>query len=298
MEEDIVQSTIAHAFAQGCERVYLVDNGSQDRTVEIAARAGAVVECIFSTSRYDEPMKYRIMNGIVHDVSKAEGDEHVWWLWIDADEFPQAPGRQTISQFLQTVDRSCRVAGARFVNHYPSPEVEYRRGFHPLEFQPLAEEVIEPMCSLGHRKHPLQRFDAGAPLLTSGHGFHRAHCSAPLFEPLETLIVHQFPFREREVSQRRLDLMFAEGADGTSRAVRGDDAVAHMASRRNSLDAVYDGRWEEVEDFMTVPPTRGISVRPWTDLVDEAHQSFLRWYEPPAHGSPLGFSSDDTCGVA
>ena len=43
MEADIVEATVANARAQGCERVYVVDNGSSDETVEAARSAGAIL---------------------------------------------------------------------------------------------------------------------------------------------------------------------------------------------------------------------------------------------------------------
>ena len=33
-EEDIIASTVRHAFAQGCDKVFVVDNGSTDATQE------------------------------------------------------------------------------------------------------------------------------------------------------------------------------------------------------------------------------------------------------------------------
>src|ERR1700674_5907437 len=43
MEQDVVAATVANAYAQGCERVYLVDNDSSDATVREAVAAGAVL---------------------------------------------------------------------------------------------------------------------------------------------------------------------------------------------------------------------------------------------------------------
>ena len=31
-EEDIIESTVKHAFSQGCSNVFIVDNGSTDKT--------------------------------------------------------------------------------------------------------------------------------------------------------------------------------------------------------------------------------------------------------------------------
>ena len=43
MEADIVADSVRNALTQGCERVYLVDNGSTDDTVEVAVGQGAIL---------------------------------------------------------------------------------------------------------------------------------------------------------------------------------------------------------------------------------------------------------------
>ena len=81
MEEDVIAATVANAFAQGCERVYLVDNASTDGTVREAEAAGAVLAEVFATERYDEVLRLEIMNRVVREMSEESGSEHVWWLW-------------------------------------------------------------------------------------------------------------------------------------------------------------------------------------------------------------------------
>ena len=163
-ESDVVAATVHNALIQGCERVYLVDNDSPDDTVAEAVAAGAELARSFATEQYDEQVRMSIMNEVVLEVSaatqRADGDEQLWWLLLDADEFPHGPGGRTVPEHVRALDRASRVVGARFLNHYPD-----RRPFsfvdrHPLDFQPLCEEHVYPLCSRGHRKHPLQRWDA------------------------------------------------------------------------------------------------------------------------------------------
>ena len=50
-----------------------------------------------------------------------------------------------------------------------------------------------------------------------------------------------------------------------------------MLPRYRSLEAVYAQRWDEVENF--VPGKRvGVTLTPWTDLVDPADHVIARWY--------------------
>ena len=52
MEADVIAATVRNAFAQGCERVLLVDNDSPDDTVAKAEAAGAELARSFSTSSW------------------------------------------------------------------------------------------------------------------------------------------------------------------------------------------------------------------------------------------------------
>ena len=68
------------------------------------------------------------MNEVVAEVSLAEGDQHIWWLYLDADEFPHGPWGMTLREYLATLDERFRVVGTRFFNHYPSGTPHYEPG--------------------------------------------------------------------------------------------------------------------------------------------------------------------------
>jgi hypothetical protein len=279
-EEDVIGATVANAFTQGAERVYLVDNASPDATVAEAVRAGAIVAEVFRTPRYDEHLRLAIMNAVVTRVSVSEPDDHIWWLFLDADEFPHGPGGRTIREHLAGLDRRFRVVGARFFNHFPDVKPEYVPGRHPLDFQPLCEEMPVRLCRMGHRKHPLLRWDRGRPRIYAGVGFHRALCEErPLLEPETGVFVHHFPFREEATSRRRLELLCRAGDDGEARAREGDPAAAGMRPRWRSLDAVYRQDWANVENYAPPPaPPVGVSPRPWGELVAPEDAVVARWY--------------------
>ena len=69
----------------------LVDNDSPDDTVEQALAAGAELAQSFTTEHYDEDLRMRLMNDVVEQESRAQDADHVWWLWLDADEFAHGP---------------------------------------------------------------------------------------------------------------------------------------------------------------------------------------------------------------
>ena len=264
LEEDIIEATIDNCLRQGCERVYLVDNGSSDRTVERALAAGALFAGCFDIGRFDDAVKTAHLQKVVDEVSAQEGDEHIWWLWLDADEFYEGPGGLTVREYLAGLDRRFRIVGARYFNHLPDAEPAYREGRHPLDFQPLCYEVPGPFCARGHWKHPLQRWSLDAPAIVGGGGFHGATCSESLLEPSVAVLCHHFPFRREETTRRRLERLFGQDGNGRSRIT--DQAVGTlMRMRLRSLEAVYRGRWEEVD---IVPPcVRGYApaLQPWQE---------------------------------
>ena len=285
MEADVVSSTVKNALTQGCERVYLVDNDSPDETIVTAIAAGATLARTFETAQYDESLRLRHMNSVMETVTRAE-DAPIWWLFLDGDEFPHGPWGMTLLEYLRTLDRRFRVVGMRCFDHYPGGPPYFARGRHPLDFQPLCEELAFPMCPALHRKHSLVRFDPDGPLLSVGTGFHLIECRVPLDEPAQPAFLHHFPYRDPHVTRARLDALWAKDATGATRAAESRDT--HMLARVRSLAAVYGQNWAEVVNFISLdpmyehmdpkPPAKGVHLRPWHESVPPEHQNVLRWY--------------------
>ena len=292
MEADVIGANVRNAMAQGCERVYLVDNDSTDGTIEAATREGATLARSFRTSRYDEDLRLRHMNDVVSEVSRAEGAQHIWWLYLDADEFPHGPWGMTLREYLASLDARFRVVGTRFFDHYPSGAPQYVPGRHPLDFQPLCEELAFPMCPRGHRKHPLLRFDRNGAPIECEAGFHRATCEEQLYEPAQPAFLHHFPFRDQSVTRQRLEMLWAKNPEAESRAVESINTT-HMLTRFRSMDAVYAQDWAGVENFIArdpmnavvKAPVAGVQPKPWSEIVATEHQRVFRWYALPMMGA-------------
>jgi len=226
------------------------------------------------------------MNDVVATTSTLEDVAHIWWLFLDADEFPHGPWGMTLRAYLETLDRQFRIVGTRFFDHYPSGVTEYIPNRHPLDFQPLCEELAYPMCPAHHRKHPLQRYDRDAPWIECGPGFHVARCTDRLHEPAQPAFLHHFPFREQHATRRRLEALWSQNADEPARALQSRDT--HMLARFQSLDAVYGHRWSDVRNFIAMDPMvdtisprpspAGVQLKPWDDSVGNQHRHVLRWY--------------------
>jgi hypothetical protein len=276
MEEDVVEATVANAFAQGVEAVYLVDNASTDATVARAVAAGAVLAESYRTEVYEERIRMLLMNAVVARVSLASDAGHIWWLWLDADEFPEGPGGTTIADYVKSLDRRFRLVGSTYYNHFPTGAPAYIPGFHPIDFQPMCQRFVPDhpgYCEQPHWKHPLQRFDRRGPFLSSLQGFHGATLlmGERVTEPLGGIITHHFPYRNEGVTRKRLE----ELCGGPNRNGY-NDAIGNSSIKKrfDTLDAVYSGQWDRVDSLQARQAQPGVHLEPWRDSL-----SSQRWYD-------------------
>lgn len=98
-EADIIESTIKNAYSQGCEKIFFVDHQSDDNTVEIAIKNGAVLYDKYRSRYFEEDKKVIYSNKCMEEISITSNSDHVWWLFIDADEFPHGPFGKTIREY-------------------------------------------------------------------------------------------------------------------------------------------------------------------------------------------------------
>jgi len=96
LEQDIVYAAVQHAFEQGVDRVYLVDNASPDATIAEAEAAGATHVMTFRTDSFDEILRCRIMNLEIDRLSVSSELDRIWWLMFDADEVTSAPNGERL----------------------------------------------------------------------------------------------------------------------------------------------------------------------------------------------------------
>jgi hypothetical protein len=287
MEADVIESTVRNAFTQGCERVILVDNDSPDDTVAAAIAAGGELGTSFSTPQLDEILKIRLLNETVARVSEASPHDHIWWLWLDADEFVHGPGGTTVGEMVTALDRRFRIVGTRYFNHFPDRRPEHLGGLHPLDFQPSCEERSGDLCNLGHRKHNLQRWDRAGPPITSGLGFHAARADVTLVEPTTATFTHHFPYRLEEATRRRFDALCGRNGDGQSRVDPYDRQVrrnartdSDMSKRYRTLEHVYARDWAKIENLRRAGNPLGVELQRWDDAVDPLDAYVARWYPP------------------
>jgi glycosyltransferase involved in cell wall biosynthesis len=276
MEDDVVEATVRNAFAQGVEAVFLVDNASTDQTVARAEAAGAVLAESFRTQVYEEHVRVLLMSGVVARESLRCEADHVWWLYLDADEFPEGPDGMTIREYLATLDARFRLVGSTYYNHFPGAAPQNLPGFHPTDLQPLCERYVRErptFCAQDHFKHPLQRYDLGGPFVMSFIGFHSANTLArtPLLEPVGGIVTHHMQYRDEAVTRRRLELLCGGGERNAHNDSLGNTAIR---KRFESLDAVYAQRWDEVDNLRVREANSGVAPSPWPGPLGP------RWYTP------------------
>ncbi|MEM8619404.1 MAG: glycosyltransferase family 2 protein [Actinomycetota bacterium] len=267
MEADIIEATVANLFEQGCDRVFVIDNDSPDDTVERAVDAGAELWCSFASPVYDEAMRLALIRDLMErQTSEARSD--VWWLLVDADEFPRVANGDPIRALVDQLDASVDLIGSRYLNHYPSATPANVVGQSPLGYQPLAELMAPTtFCAQGHRKHQLIRLGPTRPRIVPGLGFHTVDSpKRPVIEASEEILLHHFPFRNADNTRARLARLY--GLDGsTRRAVDDGFSTAHMRARLDTIDAVYAGRWSDVATLGPNGPVTGVVLSHWTELV-------------------------------
>jgi hypothetical protein len=285
-EADVIAATIRNAFTQGCERVYVVDHEGDDDTAAVAEKEGAEIIARLHLPFMNELARNALMNGVVHHVTLQEPDDHVWWLWLDGDEFPRGPAGTTIAGYLAGLDRRYRVVHTRYFDHYPPSRCFYEDGRHPLDHMPLCQERRFP-----HRpyKHPLHRQDKGAPPITALKGFHAVRAEGPpLRRPPTGLVTHHFPYRDEATTRRRLELLVGDrGGNGSRLTFHETQVLRHAsgASRRFAdLDAVYDQRWADVH--RPADGKLGVHPRPWWELLGPDDPGPRRWYDTSTAATP------------
>jgi glycosyltransferase involved in cell wall biosynthesis len=265
-EEDIIHSTVRHAFAQGCANVYVIDNGSTDRTLEEAKRAGAIHFATFHSRYFDEMKKIAHVNTAVETLNASFSDESVWWLYLDADEFPAVLTSITIRDFLCKIAADCRAAHGFLHDHIPTHEPYMAQGCHPADFMPLCVKTDTA-------KIPLLRHDKGKEPLFSMGGAHTFAASNAIQTLHDVLVIHHFQYRRPQDTRARLSLLARKNSDGTARLDRMDEYAQKVQGKPRSM---YYERLEQLE--------RSYAENRLAHLVADAliydYRKLARWYDP------------------
>jgi glycosyltransferase involved in cell wall biosynthesis len=270
-EDDIAYALVRHLWAQGVDRVLVLDDDSDDRTVEESLAAGAEVLLNPSTGGYSEALRSSRLRDLIAAQTDAAGGD-VWWLVLDADEFPRGPDSTTVRELVDRAPGWVDVVGSRVLDHVPSPATEYRRRRHPLPFFPLARWFRSAFCGRGHWKHPLMRVrHAGDVYPLPGHHAVATADGRRAREYAPTLLTHHFPLRARARTEDKLRRAMAPG--GRYGASPDEFSRARLRTRLDALDDLYAGRYDRVSSGFIGDRRVGIAVSDWRALVPPAERT-------------------------
>ena len=293
-EADVIEATVRNCFANGCTKVFIVDNESPDGTRERAIAAGAEVVANYHTDYYDDDRRLRLMNDQARKVTEHECQAELWWIFLDADEFPCGPQGERLLDVIARLGPQHNTVGARAFDLYPTLPT-YDGSRHPADNMPMGLPRADSYyCNRNHWKHPLFCVRNGVYALAQSRGAHVPYLDPKgnvpaLVEPVAPLILFHAPFRGRDATEARLrQLCSKQDALGGHHRYAADDQVTggNGATKRwRSLEAVYAGRWQDVE----VPHSqfygkglRGVALYPWRHVLQLT--AFPRWYPNPDGG--------------
>ncbi len=263
-EEDIIYATIKNLICQGCDKVFLVDNGSTDNTKKEAISAGGIAYYDFHTKYFSEEEKVKALNACVMAINRQEKVNKIWWIYVDADEFPVGINGKTIKENIQTLPDNIRAVRSTIYDHYPSINPFYIQDLHPIDFQLFATKsnII---------KTQLFRYDQGRPHVISLGGFHTYNTQGDyIIEADDEIDVHHFRFRDLKQTISRLTELTKKRDDGTTR----NDWMDNYQKRNfKNSKSMYRSRLKEAIDlcekynktyfFMEKLPYSTASLRFW-----------------------------------
>ncbi|WP_153306870.1 hypothetical protein [Desulfonatronum thioautotrophicum] len=206
--------------------------------------------------------------------------ENIWWLFIDADEFPHGPSNKTLKQHLKSLPSIYRVVGSRFVNHYPNKNKFYP-GSNPINTYPkaLIDEIF--YCDNCHTKHQLLRYDKNMPNIFTGPGYHIfASKSCPLPEPAQSIYTHHFQYREINATSKRLKKIITEKRTQKMlekwrkdpRKLKTKDNYGSVFRPREDKHQ-WEIRWEKIRETYKMHE----SLPHWNALVPKEDAFFAGW---------------------
>jgi glycosyl transferase family 2 len=288
-DADIIEASIKNCFTQGASKVFILDNASPDNTVEVAIKARGILAKCYETKMYDEDLRIRLQNEIIKEESEKAGIGDLWWMVLDADEFPTTLDGKPVIESLR-LDNSIRLIGTDFIDLYPSEydTEEYIPGKHPATVMSHAvwrRGNTRTNRSCSHWKHSIIRLFNGIQDIAHSRGNHtvtnyhaptanagaamntRRIISTTIAEPEFDLFMFHAPYRNRTTASRRLEALCGNGRNAWDDQVTKNQGAIR---RWKSLEDVYEHRWDQVVMAHTQiygREIRGLALYPWRTLV-------------------------------
>ncbi len=259
-EEDIIESSVRNAFAQGCDNVFVVDNGSTDATVKNALKAGARLAMSFESREFNEHEKICRLNAVVKYQNSLVNGRDVWWMFFDADEFMHVRGERRIRDFLEKIQHTnvCALQGYMH-DHIPTHPPYAVAGLHPIDFMPL--------CTVAKTtKTPILRYRPDRSHFFCGGGAHDFSTNGEtVFVADNCIEIHHFQIRDPKNTFSRLKRLIPrlEWMDKRTKVIYKKDR------------SMYHGRYENLQKTYNTNRNRCLKTY---DLGYD-YTNILRWYD-------------------
>ena len=272
---DIIAATVGNCFENGCTKVFVLDNDSPDNTVFDAKLAGAEIAEVYKTEYYDDDLRIRKQNEFVKNIVETEKHRELWFVTLDADEFPIGTDGEEFRTTLGRLPGPIRTIGSNAIDLYPTGDEHYEVGSHPAScYSKGINRTAKFACAQHHWKHVAIRYFNGVYDIAQSRGNHYPATKrpVPILEPKIELPIFHCPLRNRQDSYTRLTALCGKkDRNGFHRSAGDDDAIGGQGAikRFKSLDAIYSQRWHEVElphSQMYGRQIVGICPYPWRVL--------------------------------
>jgi hypothetical protein len=273
---DIIAATVKNCFINGCSKVFILDNDSPDDSVEAALSVGAEIGEIYSTTYYDDDLRIRKQNDLIKTVVEREQHRELWFLALDADEFPTGHNGETVRRTLGRLPGQIRTIGSNAIDLYPTGSERYISGEHPAScFSKGINRTAKFACEKHHWKHIALRYFEGKFDIAQSRGNHypaSAKSNMKICETSLELPIFHAPFRNEDKARERLTALCSKPDNqGYHRSAGDDVTIGNQGAikRFNSLDAVYSQQWHKVElphSQMYGREIVGICPYPWRVL--------------------------------
>jgi glycosyltransferase involved in cell wall biosynthesis len=278
-EDDVIYATVRNLFLEGVDEVFVVDDESDDDTVTEAKAAGATLICDTSEGTFEERRRTRRINEFMNEQTMSAG-RPVWWIVVDADEFPRGPDGTTIRDLVRTLPPWVDTIGSRVLEHYPSRDSAPERRHHPLDELRMARRNTIAFCPEAHWKHQMVllrrpgelQFTAGRHMIAS------VPARRAIIESASSLLMHHFPLRERERTEKKFHRANEGRYTGTTDAF----IKKRLQNRLRMLQLAYAEQYHLLPNMYPGERKRGATLQDWRALVPPGERT-------PAHtpGHPL-----------
>lgn len=265
-EDDVIYATVRNLFIEGIDRVFVIDDASDDDTASEAATAGATVIADASDGKFHEIRRTERIAQVIDEQTAAAG-RPVWWVVVDADEFPRGPRGTTVRDHVLTLPPWVDTVGSRVLEHYPAELSTPKSRHHPVDELPNARWHDNPSCPAGHWKHQmlLLRRPGELRFLPGRHAIAAPPDRRPVRESRSSLLMHHVPLRDRQRTEQKI----RSAASDSGRYGSSSDTFVkrRLESRLRMLDLAYQDQYHRLPNMFPGEPKTGTSVRDWRDLV-------------------------------